>query len=409
MQPIFYGWWIVSASFLLSFYVSGVVFSGFTAFFGPIREEMGWSSTQISLAISLRGLEMGIFAPVVGYLADRFGVRRLILIGVITMGFGLYLLSQVQTIPMFYASILFIAFGAGGCAAVVITTAVANWFQKRVGIALGIVGSGVGLGGLMIPLIVRFIDLYSWRSTIFFLGWGMWILGIPLALIMRNRPEQYGQTPDGVPPTYPAPSNAIRESVKDVSLGKALKNRSFLYLNIAEIMRSMAVGSVSVHVMPYLESIGLPRPMAGVVAAGVPLFTIIGRFAFGWIGDVYEKRIALGWSFGLVSLGMLTFGTMKGGWLVFPFLLLYSSGLGGGMTLRAAILREYFGRDSFGKMIGIVMGAGSIGGIIGPTLAGAIFDILGDYRLIWFFYALVTGLSMVLVLKMESRKPADLG
>ena len=114
MKKIFYGWWIVGACFLIMFYVAGVIFYGFTAFFEPIRREFGWSYAQISFAASLRGLEMGIFAPIVGFLVDRLGSRRLILLGTIVVGFGLILLSQTQSLVMFYCSFLLIAFGAGG-------------------------------------------------------------------------------------------------------------------------------------------------------------------------------------------------------------------------------------------------------------------------------------------------------
>ena len=114
------------ACFLIGLYVGGTIFYGFTAFFEPIRREFGWTYAQISLAASLRGLEMGIFAPFVGFLADRFGSRKLILLGTITVGFGLILLSLTQSLAMFYSSFLIIAFGAGGSTSVVTMTVVAN-------------------------------------------------------------------------------------------------------------------------------------------------------------------------------------------------------------------------------------------------------------------------------------------
>ena len=211
IKKIFYGWWIVLACSLIGFYVGGVIFFGFTAFFEPIREEFGWSYAEISFAISLRGLEMGVFAPFVGFLVDRFGPRKLIFWGIITVGLGLILLSLTKSLAMFYGSFLLIAFGAGGCAAVVTTTAVANWFQRKVGIALGLVGSGIGAGGLVVMLIVRLIDLYQWRTALIILGLGMWALGIPLSLVIRNRPEPYGYLPDGDLSSSPVQTTKIRD------------------------------------------------------------------------------------------------------------------------------------------------------------------------------------------------------
>ena len=114
MKKIFYGWWIVLACSLICLYGGGIVFFGFTAFFDPIREEFGWSYTQISLAASLRGLEAGVFAPLIGFLVDRFGPRKLMLWGTIIVGFGLILLSLTQSLAIFYASVMLIGFGAGG-------------------------------------------------------------------------------------------------------------------------------------------------------------------------------------------------------------------------------------------------------------------------------------------------------
>src|SRR4030042_950769 len=141
-KDLYYGWWVVIACFMINLYVGGVIFFGFTAFFEPIRQELGWSYAQISFATSLRGLEMGILAPVVGFLVDRFGSRKLLFLGTITLGFGLISLSATHSLAMFYASFLLIALGGGGCTSVVTMTAVAHWFQKNVGGALGVMASG---------------------------------------------------------------------------------------------------------------------------------------------------------------------------------------------------------------------------------------------------------------------------
>jgi len=114
IRKVFYGWWVVGACFVISLYVGGVIFFGFTftAFFHPIREELGWSYTQISLASSLRGMEMGFFAPFVGFIVSRYGPRKLLLAGMVTTGIGLVLLSQVHSLFGFYGTFLLIASGS---------------------------------------------------------------------------------------------------------------------------------------------------------------------------------------------------------------------------------------------------------------------------------------------------------
>jgi len=401
IKKIFYGWWIVLACFFIGLYVGGVVFYGFTAFFEPIREEFGWSYTQISFAASLRGLEMGFIAPLVGFLVDRFGSRKLILYGTITVGLGLISLSLTQSLAMFYGSFLLVAFGAGGCTVVVTMSVVANWFHRKVGIALGVMASGVGASGFFVPLIVRLIDVYGWRTTLIILGLGMWVLGIPLSFVIRDRPEQYGYLPDGESSVEPIPKPEIKGRRVKLGLKEALKDKFFLYLCTAEAIRMIAVAAVIIHVMPYLSSVGVPRATAGLVAGAIPLFSIIGRFGLGWLGDVFDKKYVMVWALFLMGLGMLAFCYVQVTGVVFLFLLLFAPGYGGAMVIRGAILREYFGRDSFGKMIGILMGFGSIGGIIGPTLTGWAFDTLGSYNIIWLVFCGIIGLAIWLMLRIR--------
>lgn len=401
MKKIFYGWWIVGACFLLGFYLGGVVFYGFTAFFEPIRREFGWSYAQISFAASLRGLELGLFAPIVGFLVDRFGSRTLIFLGTIIVGFGLILLSRTQSLTTFYVSFLLITFGAGGCTMVVSMTVVANWFQRRVGIALGVMASGAGASGLMVPLIVQLIDVYGWRTTLIVLGVGMWVLVIPVSLLIRDRPEKYGYLPDGEVSREPLSSLEMKGEGVEIGLREALDNRAFWYLNILEIIRFIAVSAVAIHVMPYLSSMGIPRATAGIVAGAIPLFSIIGRFGFGWLGDLFGKRHAMAMTYAFIGVGLLAFCYVRVIWAVLLFLLIFPSGYGGGIVLRGAILREYFGRDSFGKIIGIVMGSGALGSIIGPTLAGLVFDTLGNYHVVWLGFCGLNGMAICLALKMR--------
>lgn len=399
---IFYGWWIVTACFLISLYVGCVAFFGFTAFFEPLVKEFGWSHTQISLASSLRGLEMGIFAPFIGFFVDRFGSRKFIILGTITIGLGLISLSLTQSLFMFYGSFFLLALGAGGCTSVVLMAVVANWFHKNVGKAFGVMASGFGASGLMVPLVVYLIDVYQWRTALIILGLGMWIIGIPLSFVIRDNPEKYGFLPDGDFADNPNSHGEIQREEVEISLKEALKDRSFISLNFVEAIRMMSVSAVILHVMPYLGSVGISRPTAGLIAAAIPLSSIIGRFSLGWFGDVYDKRYVMALAFCLMGTGMVAFYYVETRWVIFLFLLLFPSGFGGSMVLRGSIVREYFGRHSFGKMIGIIMGTASIGGIIGPTFAGWVFDTQGSYHQVWFIFCVVLGLAIVPILRMKA-------
>ncbi|NIS61639.1 MAG: MFS transporter [Proteobacteria bacterium] len=401
MVKIFYGWWVVLACFLITLYRSGALEYGFTAFFEPIVEEFGWSYTQVSIAFSFRGLEMGILAPIMGFLVDRFGPSKLAFSGVLIIGFGLILLGLTNSLALFYSAFVLLALGTSGCASTVLMTAVAHWFRRNVGKAMGLVGCGFGAGGILIPLIVWLIDLHQWRTTLIILGLGMWAMGIPLSFVIRHRPEQYGYLPDGEIPGGPSSSRRGRDR-EERSFKEALKSGNLWKIGVAEVVRHMIAMAIITHIMPYLSSIGMLRATAVFVATSIPLFSIIGRFGFGWLSDIFDKRSVLVVLYCLFGLGILAFSYIHIKWLIFPFLLLFSLPYGGTSSLRGAIVREYFGRASFGRVFGLIMGMSSIGTVIGPAVAGWTFDNVGTYHPVWLWFTGATVISTVLMLRLKA-------
>jgi sugar phosphate permease len=401
MATIFYGWWIVLACFFLTLYRGGAGTYGFTAFFEPIVEEFGWSYTNVSIAFSLRGLEMGTLAPFVGFLVDRFGPRKLVFSGVLITGFGLILLGLTTSLAMFYGAFVLFTIGASGCSGIVFMTAAAHWFRRNVGKAMGIIACGGAVGGVLIPLIVWLIDVYQWRTTLIILGLVMWALGIPLSFVIRHRPEQYGYLPDGEIPTEPSSGYQIRDRGEG-SFKEALKSGNLWKLSVAEVIRHMIAMAIVTHVMPYLSSIGFSREASAFVATSIPLLSIIGRFGCGWFSDIFDKRRVLVVLYCLFGMGTLAFSYIHMKWLIFPFLLLYSTAFGGVMPLRGAMVREYFGRASFGKVSGIISGTGAIGTIIGPAVAGWTFDTVGSYQPVWIWFAGTNVIAIVLILLLKA-------
>ncbi len=402
-KNIFYGWWVLAVCMVLSFYVAGTTAYGFTALFEPLIASFGWSYTQISLAASLRGMEMGIFAPMVGWLVDRYGSRRLIIFGIPIMSCGFFLMGATQNLLMFYVAMFIISLGKGACASVVTMSAVANWFHKKIGFALGILASGFGLSGLAIPLIVWLIDVYGWRAALYVLGCSTLIVGVPIVLIVRNRPEDCGLNPDGVSSVEQSSSTkkaAGRGDDKHKKKGfyrEAFRNPSFVVLCVTETVRICVMSSVMIHIMPYLASRGIDRVTAGLIAGAIPLVSVVGRFSFGWLSDLLEKRWLMAAVLCLTSAGLIALNFISDTGMLFAFLVLFPIGTGGGMVLRGTIVREYFGRNNFGKTIGMVMGISAWGGVIGPTLAGVIYDLSNSYSKVWISYALLMALAILLV------------
>jgi len=391
-RRIFYGWWVVGACFLISLYGGGVVFYGFTAIFEPLANEFGWSYAQISFAASLRGLEAGLLAPLVGLLVDRWGPRKLLLSGSIITSLGLMLLSRTTSLGTFYGAFVVIAIGMSTCSSTVLMTAVANWFRKKIGIATGIMICGYGFSGLLVPVMVDLIDRYEWRMAIAILAIGMLAICLPLSLLVRHKPEQYGYQPDGA--VYedvksndrPLPAESVEVNIK---AKQAIKSRTFWHISLALLCQAAIVSAITTHVMPYLSSINITRAKSSLIASAIPLVSIGGRIGLGWLGDRIDKRRLIAGALGMICGGLLCFGfaSPEANWLFIPFLILYGIGYGGNNTLRASVLSEFFGRKNFGAIHGLVIGIMMIGSIAGPPVAGWVFDKWHSYQPIWFVFA----------------------
>jgi MFS family permease len=223
-------------------------------------------------------------------------------------------------------------------------------------------------------------------------------MGIPLSFVIRNRSNGNSQVPKEVE------GIASPDVSGEIRFTKAIRDRMFLFLNFVEFIRFMTVSAAVLHIMPYLSSVGIPRQVAGVAAAAIPLCSIIGRIGLGWLGDVFDKRIIMATSCGLMSLGMFSFCYATNEWFLGIFLFLFSPGWGGLTVLRGSILREYYGKESFGKMIGILMGSASIGGIIGPTLTGWFFDTMDSYYSIWLTFAVLLFVMMIMTIIVTPRR-----
>ena len=235
------------------------------------------------------------------------------------------------------------------------------------------------------------------------LGIGMWVIGIPAAIVMRERPEEAGDLPQTEEFRQVSEPSQGRTDVPVFRYAKILKQKTFLYVNLAEMIRLMALMAVVTHIMPYLSSVEISRMTSGLMAAGVPLLSIAGRFGFGWLGDIYPKKFIMAFCVALMALGMLTLCYLKIAGMIYIFLIFFSNGFGGITTLRASLLREYYGRYNFGKYLGIMLGFGAGGGIIGPTTAGWVFDTTASFYYVWLTLSALIGLAILLILKIEPK------
>jgi len=406
---VFYGWWIVTACLLLTFLTGGIVVFGFTAFFEPIAKEFSWSYAKISLAVSLRGVEVGILAPLVGLVVDRWGPRRLAIGATILCGLGLITLSRMNSLVMFYIAFALLATGISGLSMTVVMTAAANWFRKKVGIAMGIMSCGLVLGALLVPGIVKLIDVFDWRKSFFILAIVIWSIALPLSLLIRHKPEQYGYLPDGEQSSNEVSYENLagkKSYETDIRAREALKSRAFWQIGLSTTLQFLAINSVLVHIMPYLSSVGIARSVSSLVAMSFPLISIFGRLGSGWLGDKLNKILVTFGFIVITGIGMLCFSYTNNErmWLLIPFVVLYGIGWGGSTVNRVALLREYFGRANFGTLLGFMVGMTAIIGMVGPVFAGLMFDNLGSYQGAWLIISGIIFTAAIIIATIPRRQ-----
>lgn len=400
-KQIFYGWWIVLGAALGMAMNAGFYFYGFGVFFDSLIREFRTTRAALSGAFSLARLEGGLLGPIGGLLVDRLGPRRVMLVGVLLMGTGFVLLGRVSSITGFYlVFVLMVALGAGLGFSTPLITAVGNWFIRRRGIAFGLAQSGIGLGGLLVPLLSWLIIQYGWRTAALAAGIIIFTVATPIAFMMRHKPEQYGYLPDG----KAAPAEEVGEArdEADFTAREALRTRAFWLLSITFSLRLMVTGAVPVHIMPFLLDRGFPREVAATALGAIALISIVGRLAFGRLGDYVQKRYVIAGLLVLLAGSLILLGYVKSPWQLFLFLGLYAPAYGGLATLMQLIRAEYFGRKAFGTIMGFMAMVIMLGTIAGPLFAGYVWDITGSYRFAFTVFAIAAIIAVGLIL---SAKP----
>lgn len=418
-MSLYYGWWVVFASGGIVFLTGGTFFYGFSALVNPLTAEFRWSRAVISGAFSLRTEIGGLAAPVVGFLVDRLGARRLLLGGVFLVGCGFIFLSRVQSVWTFYAAIMVIAIGMSATGGPVAMTAVAHWFRKRRGRALAVMTTASGSSGVMVVVLAWLISTFDWRTAVLTLGLIQWAVCIPLALVVRHRPEEMGLLPDGEPPrrreeqpaVAPVPDQAENGSTPvaeaSLSLSQAVRTRAFWFIAAALALTGLGAVAVIVHQIPFLtESAGFSDQQAALVAMSMSFTSLVGRLGFGWLADYVDKRRVLAMAYLMLALGILLLSQVSTAWQVVLFLAVFSPGWGGAIAVRPALQAEFFGLRAFGAIQGLMFTAATLGSVIGPIFAGWVHDTADTYRPAFVILGLIT-LAAAPAMLMVARPRAE--
>ncbi|MEX2229012.1 MAG: MFS transporter [Dehalococcoidia bacterium] len=398
---LFYGWYIAGAGAASNLLIIGIAIFGFGVFIEPMRAELGWSLTAISVGLSLRSFEGGLLAPFTGILVDRLGPRRMALAGVALLVLGLVIFSQARQLWVFYLATATMALGQSVGSMTPFSAAIMRWFVRKRGRAMGLMNSGNGAGYFVVPLLAALINAVGWRSTLLLAAVVILVLGLPLALVLRPAPEPYGLRPDGDPaPPATHAAMAPAPGAGGLSVAEALRTPAFYLL-------ALSVGSAGaiqipwiVYQVPHLQNVGFSLQTAAVIGGIYGAIQIGLRFTVGWIGDVVGRRRTLIASFVLQGVGLVIFANLTSDrvWLLPAYYLTFGIGHASWLIMQMTMVADYFGTRRFATLRGLTSTLQMPLGVVSPLLAGWSFDRTGSYQLIFTAYGLVAASGAIWLL-----------
>ncbi len=422
---IFYGWYIVAAGIGVHAWVAMTWIYGMQLFVTPLRDEFGWTAAAIGLAFSLNRIEGSVLTPVEGILVDKYGPRLMMLVGGAAMGIGFIVLSFVDSIWMFYAGMLIVAGASSATMGVPRTWAIVQWFKRQRGKAMGIGNVGGVFGGPLLLLIAWMISVWGWREAFLALGVGSLLILVPLALVYRSKPEQYGMLPDGDPPqsegAAPAQTPAAgrgkgRASGANTEIAQeqeftwrqAIKAPAFWILVVLFSAQMFGTGAINVHLVSYLESkdVGFGTVQAASVLGFFTVLSVFGRLGGGWAIDRFGARLTMAVLVALMAIGFFVLVNMTAYWMVPVYALIYGTAFGGLMTGRSVIIGNFFGRNNFGTISGILNSLTVPLAVAAPVFMGWVFDTTGSYKpAIWVMIAIsVIAVPLTMLAKPPKRR-----
>lgn len=397
-RKVFYGWYVVAASALgICFGQIGSAIYVFSAFTLPLSDEFGWTRGAISLGTTLTHATTLVATPVLGILIDRKGVRYPILVSTLLFG-GILILFHFLTrdILLFYAGMVLLTALGCGTSSVTYVRLIVSWFDRRKGLALALGVSGAGLGALILPPLVTWIIRHEgWRDAFLALGLINLVLVAPVIyLVVRNRPEDVGSGPDGVPLTQERarPDPLICGPARVYS--DCLRMPAFWKLAAATLLLGISLNGTVSQLIPLLVDRGVPRHSAGDLASILGLAVIIARLGTGHFLDRFHAPFVAAGLLVCPALGFLGLAILSGKTIAALALISFGIGLGMEFDVLGYFCAQYFGRPMVGRVYATMFVLFSIGGAAGSYLAGYSYDLFSSYVVLLLCGAVATFMAV---------------
>lgn len=407
----FYGWWVLVGAILVYFSGCGCCFYSFGVFLPVVCDDTGMSITAFSVALSVFALAMGLIAPLVGISIGKFGARKNIIIGNLVSALGLaalYLVTGPWQLYLFFGVI--VGLGQGFGMFIATTTLANNWFIRRRALAMALVVTAGAIGGFAGPIMAGvLIPSLGWRLTWVTLGGILLVLSVIIGgLIIRNRPEDIGQVPDGVDAIAVQESSVAHQSrvyqtPLDWKTRDALRTPAIWMIVVVFIAHMFALNTVVAHLVSYLGDVGI-SPMIAATAMGlIPGVSIVGRMGFGFLAMRFETRHLVAVSLIGLVIAMLILMNFDSVVMIYIYAIVFGICYGAIIPSLPNFIGAYYGRANYAQIVGSIMPITTLFGAVAPIFAGVIRDHTGSY--ISAFIVVVALLAIGVVLAFLARPP----
>jgi len=360
-------WVVVWATFVCLAVIFGVSYS-FAAFFENFAKEFAAQRADVSWIFGLCGLVYFVLGAGSGMLADRWGPRMVCMTGMVFIAMGLFLTSLAQSLATVYLSYgLLVGLGI----AFVYTPSIAcvqPWFNKRRGLASGIASAGVGAGTLILPVVVSYLLIeVNWREALQMMSAGVLLIGLTAGFLLKRAPNLSGSTSGQLP---------------GLTLSATLKTPSFKWLYMGTLLGAPVMFVPFAHISAAARDAGVPDAQAVGLVGLIGIGSLVGRFAIGWLADRMGRIKTLMLMQGLMGLSYLVWAGAQDPWMFAVFALWFGLSYGSIVSLLPAICMDLFGGRAVSAIIGTLYTGAALGNLLGPVLAGQVFDMTQSYALV---------------------------
>jgi len=358
---------VAATGFLSLFSIVGIMFYGLPFFYDFWVKDFGWSRATVTSGFAFAKISVGLLGFFAGWFIDRFGPRRLMLAGILMGGIGLVGLSTVTALWQFYLFYAFIALAymCGGPLPNQVLTA--RWFNKTRGKAMGFAYLGIGVGGMLVPQIAKWLNIqFGWHQALMLLGLFTVIISFPMAWIVKENPVVQSIGTGKEEPTIP--------------LNKIVKGWPFYLLLIGSMCSIGAVSGTNQNLKLFFSlDLKYSQGQSANVISLVLLSSIIGRVLMGWLADKFPKKYVMILIYTLVaaSIPLLYFASTPG--VIYVFAFIFGMGLGGDYMIIPLMAAELFGIRIMGRVMGLVLTADGLAEAFSPMLVAWLRDNSGNY------------------------------